>query len=334
MAFVNTQYADPGAVMDLDGAVQTNSEGAPLDKLSITYDQTNNLVIRNLSGNYNFIGLGVENEKDIKVNDVLTKLDEISIAQKDLQREVDMLKLLTQGATPATGSATTASSSATFGAQNLLVKGFSEFWSNSVFKGVVEFWDTVIFKRQARFADRVQFEKSVEVGSDTAGYATVRAGERLVEVNFGDEYAAEPITNISAQVPVLSQTQYQDMIVSGQCSAVAGIEACQQVMTESVFDARYVVTAKTTRGFTILLSEPATFDMTFSWTALAVANAQNTVSQSTQEIIDEATQSAALNDDQQASGSGEVAGVATGSATLSPTPTLSPSAPATPTPTP
>jgi hypothetical protein len=124
------------------------------------------------------------------------------------------------------------------------------------------------------------------------------------------------------------------MIVSGQCSAVAGIEACQQVMTESVFDARYVVTAKTTRGFTILLSEPATFDMTFSWTALAVANAQNTVSQSTQEIIDEATQSAALNDDQQASGSGEVAGVATGSATLSPTPTLSPSAPATPTPTP
>lgn len=336
MAFVNTQYADPGALMDLEGGVQANSEGAPLDQLSITYDQTNNLVIRNLSGTYNFIGLGIENEQDIKVNDVLSKLDEISIAQKDLQREVDMLKLLTQGATPATASSQTASSSATFGAQNLLVKGFSEFWSNTVFKGVVEFWDRVIFRRQATFADTVKFEKSVEVGADTAGYATVKAGERLVDVRFANAYTNEPITNISAQVPVLTQQQYQDLIVAGTCSIAGGIEACQEAMTDAVFNARYVVTAKSTRGFTILLSTPASFDMTFSWTALAVKNTSSTVSQSTQDIIDQATQSAALNGGAQASGSGQVAGVATGSASLSPTPapstTPTPSISATPTP--
>jgi hypothetical protein len=335
MAFVNTQYADPSALMDLNEGVQANADGAPLNQIKITYDQTDNLIIHKSGEAFNLVGLGATGVSDIKVDDVLTKLDRVILDQADLKHEVDMLKLLTQGATPATGSATLqSSSSATLGAQNLLVKGFSEFWSNTVFKGVVEFWDHVIFHRQATFADKVQFEKSVEVGSDTAGYATVKAGERLVDVKFTNDYNNEPITNISAQVPVLTQTQFQEQIVAGTCSAAAGIEACQEAVTQSVLNTRYVVTAKSTHGFTILLSQPAAFDMTFSWTALAIKNTTSTVSQTTQDIIDEATSSAALNGNNQASGSGQVAGVATGSATLSPTPTPTATGSATLTPTP
>lgn len=94
--------------------------------------------------------------------------------------------------------------------------------------------------------------------SDTAGFAVVRAGERRVTVTFDQEYLDQPVVNTT-----ISLDQIQDPVA-------------RTALEESIFsnNIRYLITEKTTLGFTILLSQAAPADIGFSWIALAVKNAK------------------------------------------------------------
>jgi hypothetical protein len=89
--------------------------------------------------------------------------------------------------------------------------------------------------------------------SDMGGTAVVQKGSRSVDVIFDREYLSQP--TVSATIALESSTTTDT-----------------KVLEQAIFDAdvRYLVTQKSTHGFTILLNNPAKEDITFSWIALAI----------------------------------------------------------------
>lgn len=206
--------------------------------------------------------------------------------------------------------------------RSYIYKGLTEFWNKVTFKAEAEFWAEVAFKATVRFEGQVEFNK------DTAGYATIKKGERFVDVAFDQAYRSEPIVNVSINVPQVTDQMYQELIASGDCNATDGKSACQDKIANQVLgeDLKEGITGKSTQGFMIMLNKPAPVDITYSWQAIAVKNAKTSVTKTTQELLNEATGSASL-------GAGQVAGEATPSATITPTPSSEPEQSPTPTPT-
>jgi hypothetical protein len=90
---------------------------------------------------------------------------------------------------------------------------------------------------------------------DTAGFAVIKAGSREVEVVFDEPYPEQPVVEVSL--------------------SFEGDEH------EAFFEAQapsFIVTRKTVQGFTILLNEPPTHDLHFTWMALAIQGAETALS--------------------------------------------------------
>ena len=132
---------------------------------------------------------------------------------------------------------------------NTLIEGFLNvvdtiMSKNLIINGLATFFGDTLFKGNVVFAGHTAFSK------DMVGTAVVKKDSTSVDVNFEKEYDQTPVVNANI---VLDD--------------IANIEVEQKIF---VSDLKYVVTKRTTKGFTIILSKPAISDITFSWIALGV----------------------------------------------------------------
>ncbi len=111
--------------------------------------------------------------------------------------------------------------------------------------------DAISFTSDTIFFGRPYFN------TDTAGFAIVGRGQKSVDVTFDRAYLEQPIVNASITLN------------SGDAAALSAMS--DDIFTNGI---QYVITNKSTNGFTILLNKPAVDDMNFSWTAFAVKNAK------------------------------------------------------------
>jgi hypothetical protein len=96
--------------------------------------------------------------------------------------------------------------------------------------------------------------------SDTAGFAEIKTGQNMVDVEFEREYLDQPIVNTSISINTSTPN-----------SQMSNTEIAQQIFDS---DIRFVVINKSEKGFTIMLNKPAPFEINFSWIALAVNGAK------------------------------------------------------------
>ncbi len=106
--------------------------------------------------------------------------------------------------------------------------------------------DAITFQSDAIFFGRPYFNV------DTAGFAIVNTDTRSVDVVFEKEYFEQPVVNATI-------------------SFEGGTSNEESVFNNNI---QYVITKKSTKGFTILLNRPAIGDIKFSWVALAVKGAK------------------------------------------------------------
>jgi len=99
----------------------------------------------------------------------------------------------------------------------------------------------------------VEFFGRPYFNADTAGFAIIEKGAASVSISFDQEYLDQPIVNATIAVDSASNSaDLENVILSN--------------------DIRYIVTRKSTQGFTIILNKEAPEDIAFSWIALAVKN--------------------------------------------------------------
>jgi hypothetical protein len=134
--------------------------------------------------------------------------------------------------------------------------------NNIIVSKMADFFGTVIFHGDVAFQGRPTFN------NDTAGVVVVKKGEEKVEVTFEKEYDHAPV--VSANIILDQITKAPDQSDEDQQKAQSEVE--QKMLQSGI---KYVVTRRTAKGFTILLSKPLEDDTTFSWTALAVAKAND-----------------------------------------------------------
>lgn len=114
--------------------------------------------------------------------------------------------------------------------KNLVINGLATFFGDTLFKG------NVVFVGHAAFS------------KDMVGTAVIKKDSTSIEVKFAKEYDQVPGVNVTISLEATPELE-------------------QQVFAN---DLKYLVTNKTTKGFTILLNKPATTDIAFSWMALGV----------------------------------------------------------------
>jgi hypothetical protein len=122
----------------------------------------------------------------------------------------------------------------------------------------------------------VAFERTPTFGADTAGFATIEKGEQRVRVTFAEPYAKQPIVTASL-------TRDTSPLLEGADDDLrADIKTLEREFAAQVFsgDVRFLVTEKDVTGFTLLLSEDAPTDLTFSWVAIAVSQPRTVISES------------------------------------------------------
>jgi len=115
--------------------------------------------------------------------------------------------------------------------KDLIINGLATFFGDVIFKGNVVFGGHPVF------------------GKDTAGIATVKKDSDRVEVVFAKEYDHTPVISASISVDDKDSSDIEQDILKNNSS--------------------YIITKRSTKGFTILLVKPATQDITFSWIALS-----------------------------------------------------------------
>lgn len=108
---------------------------------------------------------------------------------------------------------------------------------NTIFTKTAEFFSNVIFHSDVAFLGRPTFNK------DTAGHASIKAGDNETDITFDNEYTTNPIITVSVNL-------------------TDGINQ-NDVPQYAIYDL-------TTKGFKIRLTRAASTDLDFSWIALAV----------------------------------------------------------------
>ncbi len=103
--------------------------------------------------------------------------------------------------------------------------------------------------KEITFTSDVVFFGTPYFTTDTAGFAQIKKGDKRVEVTFDKAYIEKPILNAN-----LSLENDEDAFFAE--------------------DIKYAISKATTTSFTIVLNKPASRDITFNWTALAVKNAK------------------------------------------------------------
>lgn len=117
----------------------------------------------------------------------------------------------------------------------LTVQSGATFNGEAIFNKLATFVDKVLFQKDVKFAGRTSFN------NDTGGYAKIAAGQTQVKVTFDEPYTQPPVVTLTVKNGQFVQYAYTDL---------------------------------TPEGFTIILSQPATADVEFSWTALQIDGAK------------------------------------------------------------
>jgi hypothetical protein len=145
--------------------------------------------------------------------------------------------------------------------------------SNFIVNKLANFFGDVIFHSDVFYRGTAYFN------TDTAGYVTVSKGSDKAEVKFGKPYKSEPVVNASVVTTKLSDEAFKKFVEEGICDKESVKAICEEKTTQdAIAEAMpYVIASRSTDGFTILLSQPATQDLTFSWSALAVIQAEEIV---------------------------------------------------------
>jgi hypothetical protein len=127
---------------------------------------------------------------------------------------------------------------------------------------------------QASFTGDVVFERAITFrspplfGKDTAGEAVIKTGSDRVDIVFDIDYISPPIVTINLSLNGLKKAD-------GTADADADNELEKKIFSRNY---AYIVTKKTIKGFTIVLNKTANEDLTFSWTALGVKDANTFIS--------------------------------------------------------
>jgi hypothetical protein len=100
--------------------------------------------------------------------------------------------------------------------------------------------------------------------SDTVGFATIKKGDASVDVAFDMDYDESPIVNVSLMLDPFTPTPQPDNPKASE-GANTKITIEERIFAENI---DYLITKRTTNGFTILLRRPAVEDISFSWIAL------------------------------------------------------------------
>ena len=124
----------------------------------------------------------------------------------------------------------------------LIVSKEATFKGETIFEKLVSFFGDIVFTGRPTF------------NRDTAGFALIKKGQRLVKVEFEKEYKEIPVVNINRVWEVENST----------LSVIDKLDGFFMPKSE------FVIAGLTPKGFTIVLEEPAVTDFKFSWTALAV----------------------------------------------------------------
>ncbi len=162
----------------------------------------------------------------------------------------------------------------------LSVAGALRIGGDAEFAGETVFSKLASFIGDAVFSGKTTFEQAPTFGSDTAGFAVIKKGERKVRVPFGTAYERQPIVAVSMTndvSPLLDDEADKDLR--------ADIALVEQEYLDTVFaaDMKYIVTEKGKDGFTIVLNQKAPADLRFSWVAVAVKKANVSVSEEEKE---------------------------------------------------
>lgn len=122
----------------------------------------------------------------------------------------------------------------------LVVNGSAEFNGKTIFNGSTEFTKAPVFNQ------------------DTAGSAVVKEGSREVTVTFAEEYASVPLINADL---TFDEVRLPDGTVEDPTARE------ERILTSGY---NYLVSRRTTKGFTIVLNKLAQEQLTFSWMAVGV----------------------------------------------------------------
>jgi hypothetical protein len=126
------------------------------------------------------------------------------------------------------------------GGNGLSISGPSEFVAETLFEGPVTFKISPLFNK------------------DTAGFALIKKDQRLVEIVFEREYEQAPIVSAN---PVWEIDE-------------ASLDTLSELGVLIAPKQEYIVANVSSKGFTIVLEEPALLDLKFTWTAIAVKEAK------------------------------------------------------------
>jgi len=148
----------------------------------------------------------------------------------------------------------------------LIVLGPSEFKGETVFERLVTFLSNVIFR------GKVSFEEVPTFNKDTAGKASFKKGQKLVDVVFDKEYEIEPIVTISLVLSQLDETGFKAQVADGLCVEQEGRPVCQDKIAGLILggNLKFAIDSQDKQGFRIILEKEAPVDLSFSWHALAV----------------------------------------------------------------
>ncbi len=138
----------------------------------------------------------------------------------------------------------------TVGNLNITLDMFTE--GALVVKGSSTFQGTALFEQLATFNGDVQlngltsFNGEARFNSNTGGYAAINAGQQSVHVSFTKPFSQQPVISLTLGEGGFAQYAYRNV---------------------------------TSTGFDIMLSQPATENVQFSWTALSVTNPNTFIQQ-------------------------------------------------------
>ena len=123
--------------------------------------------------------------------------------------------------------------------------------------------DAITFQSDSIFFGRPYFN------IDTAGFALVKKGQKLVRIVFDKEYVEQPVVSVS-----ISLDESAEVTKDATPEKLVEIQTAEGALTDKLFASgiQFFVTRKNVHGFTILLNKPLDEDLTFSWIALAVKN--------------------------------------------------------------
>jgi hypothetical protein len=119
-----------------------------------------------------------------------------------------------------------------------------------------------LFDGNVTFNNGVTFGNSPIFGKDVAGLAVIKTGSNRVDIVFDKEYPEPPIVFANISFDLLKNGE-------GQTDDSANNNLEGKILANNY---TYILTRKTTKGFTIVINKNASEDVTFSWTALSVKN--------------------------------------------------------------